>query len=232
MSTSTRAASYGTHWVRTLALFTVGLAAMAGLFSAAKLEVMAQQIVFQDTTAKFSASTVTGEDIGFGTLPMKQRVADGSNTTDPVLRAGFAKAEINGFCLTQQEKLPAIGWVTLTVTAGDGDPETMEIAADNLVIDVLGLRGDDRGINLDGVVQIGVTTSDITTVGNVDNPLGAPTNNGGAGWFGIDADKGEIFNAKGTLYDAVIGGPAALPNLSLNLTPGEGPHCDTMPLPN
>lgn len=153
-----------------------------------------------------------------------------------MLSAGFATGTLDGFCLSQVQSLPVIGDVVVRVTAGDGDASTREIDAVNVQFDVVQLRGRNAGVNLDGMVHIGVASQDITTLTGVDNPLGAPL---GIGWFGIDATKGDIHEAKGFLYDAEIGGPINLPNLRISVLPRSagGTECwgtltDTTTLPH
>lgn len=176
----------------------------------------------------FATGRVSGDDVGFGMVEMLTKSENGVTTTRRVLRAGFATGSLDGFCLSQKQTVPIVGVVTIKVTAGDGDPSTREISATNVQFDVWTLRGSGTGVNLDGVVQIGLASQDITTLPGVDNPLAAPT---GVGYFGIDATRGDIYEARGQIYNADIGGPMTLPGLAIQVVVGDHP-CSSDPLPH
>jgi hypothetical protein len=225
-------AAYGTRWRQALPLVMVAFVAMAGLMTLLRQDVLGAVVTYQGTTAKFSSGRVSGQDIGFG---MAQVNVAGAGTRN-VLAAGFATGSLDGLCVSQVQSLPVIGNVVIKLTAGDGNSSTREIQATNVQLDITQLRGAGTGINLDGRVQIGMASQDVTTLAGVDNPLGAPT---GTGWWGIDATAGDIFSAKGYLYDAEIGGPITLPGLRISVTPtaAGGTECwstpgDATPLPH
>lgn len=229
-------AAYGTRWRRTVPLMLLGFAAMAGILTLGRQEVLAASVTYQGTTAKFSSGRVTGQDVGFGMSQLTTKSGDGSTTVRNVLAAGFATGSLDGLCISQVQTVPLIGDVVVKLTAGDGDSGTREIQANNVQLDITQLRGSGTGVNLDGRVQIGMASQDITTLAGVDNPLGAPT---GTGWWGIDATAGDIFSAKGHLYDAEIGGPMKLPGLRISVVPkaAGGTECwstpgDSTPLPH
>lgn len=206
-------------------LMVLAFAAMAGLMALLRQDVLAAAVTYQGSTAKFSSGRVSGQDIGFG---MAQVNVAGAGTRN-VLAAGFATGSLDGLCVSQVQSVPLIGDVVIKLTSGDGDSATREIKATNVQLDITQLRGSGTGINLDGRVQIGMASQDVTTLAGVDNPLGAPT---GTGWWGIDATAGDIFSAKGYLYDAEIGGPMRLPGLRISVTPkaAGGTECWTTPV--
>lgn len=207
---------HGTSWRRALPVMVTGLAAMAGVVVLQQQNVLAASVVYEGTTAKFSSGRVTGQDIGFGMTQLSSKSASGTVSTRNVLSAGFATGSLDGLCVSQVQNVPVIGDVVIKLTAGDGNASTREIQAVNVQLDISQIRGNGTGINLDGRVQIGMASQDITTLPGVDNPLGAPT---GVGWWGIDATAGDIFAAKGFLYDAEIGGPMTLPGLRITVVP-------------
>jgi len=209
-------ATYGTRWRRTSVLMLLGIGVMAAMLSLVKAEVLAAQVTYQGSPAKFSTSRVTGQDVGFGMSNLTVKTADGTASTKKVLAAGFATGTLDGFCLSQVQNLPVVGDVVVKVSAGDGNATTSEIRASNVQFDITELRGAGTGLNLDGVVHLGVATEDITTLPGIANPLGGPT---GTGYFGIDATAGDIYQAKGYLYDAEIGGPMSMPGLEISVTP-------------
>lgn len=205
-------------------LALVAFAAMAGLMTLLRQDVLAAAVTYQGSTAKFSSGRVSGQDIGFG---MAQVNVAGAGTRN-VLAAGFATGSLDGLCVSQVQSVPLIGDVVIKLTSGDGESSTREVKATNVQLDITQLRGSGTGINLDGRVQIGMASQDVTTLAGVNNPLAAPT---GIGWWGIDATAGDIFSAKGYLYDAEIGGPMTLPGLRITVTPkaAGGTECWTTP---
>jgi hypothetical protein len=194
----------------------LGVASMVGLLTLQRHDILAASVTYQGTTAKFSSGRVTGQDIGFGMTQLPSESSSGAVTTRNVLAAGFSTGSLDGLCVSQVQTIPVIGDVVIKLTAGDGNASTRELQAANVQLDITQIRGNGTGINLDGRVQIGMASQDITTLPGVDNPLGAPT---GVGWWGIDATAGDIFGAKGYLYDAEIGGPMTLPGLRISVVP-------------
>lgn len=221
-------AVYGTSWRRTVPMAILGLAAMSTLAGLARADVLASNLVYQGSPMQLSSTRVTGLDVGFGMSTMQSKNAAGVVTTKNVLSAGFATGSVNGMCLSQVQNVPLIGDVTIKLKVGDGNASTLETKAVNVQFDVASLRSNNSGVNLDGMVHIGVASSDITTLPGVDNPLGAPT---GVGWFGLDASKGDLYEVRGRLHNVEIGGPMALPGLKITVVPG-GSQCDADPLPN
>lgn len=212
--------SYGTRWRRTAPVLVLGMGALVVLLGLVRVDVIALNGVYSGSAAKFSSSGVTGADVGFGVAEMTRKRADGTTETLEVVRAGFATAELNEFCMSMVESVPLVGDVTIKITAGDGNPGTYEIKASNIVLDLEKIKGTGTGVNLDGEVQIGLATQDITTLSGVVDPLGQP----GIGYFGIDAARGYLYNISGRLHNAEIGGPIQLPGLQITVTPG-GSEC-------
>lgn len=218
----------GTRWGRAcvMALLATGVVlALAGLM---RSQVLATSFVVQGTTADFATSQVTGTDVAFAMTTISSKSAAGAVTSRPVYSAGFATGQLDGLCLSQAQSLGPLGTFTLRIEAGDGVAGTTEISASNMQFDLTRLRGTGSGIKLDGMVQLGLASSDVTTTPGTANPLGAPA---GTGYWGIDATAGNIANVRGTLYDAQIIGNASLPNLTITLTPGTGSSCANSPLP-
>lgn len=219
MSRYPRAASepvrYGTRWGRaTLVTALSGslLAAMAALVSTNVLAAYVS-IDSQAAPSEFNTSQIVGQDVAFG---MAQ--ASVAGTPKPVLRAGFASATLDGFCLSKTESVLGLFNVTLKVTAGKGSAG-VDIQANNASFDLTSLRG--NAINLEGKDQVGQATTDVTTTMTGSaydaNPLGAPTAGYGKGWVAIDASKGTLTGVKGKLYSAQVQGDITLPNLSIGV---------------
>ena len=226
---------YGTRWGRTNALIVVALLVVGGILVAVKQQVLAASIVFQSSTSQLATSAIDGSDVGFGVVRMNRStgVSGGSDLRN-VLRGGFANGKLDGLCVSQVQTILGVT-VTLKITAGDGVLGSYEIQGSNALFDIASIRGtsgsNGSGINMDGRAQFGLAASDVTTTttnGIFDvNPLAADQ---GTGWFGIDADKGNLYNIRGTIYNGVIGGPFSLPNLSITVVPGTS-GCDASPLP-
>lgn len=206
---------YGTRWKRTGPAAAAGLALVAGVLGMMRIGVLAAPgVTYQGAAAKFSTGRVAGQDVGLGISTMTRKSADGSTSQVKVLSAGFATGTLDGFCLSQTQSIAPFGTVVIRVTAGDGDATTREINAVNVQFDLTELRGNGTGLNLDGIVQMGLATQDVTTLAGVDNPLGAPL---GGGYYGIDASAGDLHQVKGYLFNAEIGGPMRLPNLTIRV---------------
>jgi len=151
----------------------LGLGAVCGMAVAAANSVLGFQanltIMNSNATGalngfSMSSSRLTAVDAGFGMAPVQQQ--DG--TWKNVLRAGFSSATISGLCLSKTEKLPIIGTdYTLRLTSPSS---AGSISASNGVFDITDIAADtsgaapNNGINLKGNTQVGLTTTDITTV--------------------------------------------------------------------
>lgn len=219
----------GTRWGRACVMTVLATGVVVALAGLMRSQVLATSFVVQGTTAEFATSQVTGTDVAFAMTTIGSKSSAGAIASRPVFSAGFATGQLDGLCLSQAQSLGPLGTFTLRLVAGDGVAGTTEISALNMQFDLTRLRGTGSGIKLDGVVQLGLASSDVTTTTGTANPLGAPT---GTGYWGIDATAGNIANLRGTLYDAQIIGNASLPNLTITLTPGTGASCATSPLPH
>ena len=221
---------YGTRWRRTGALFGFGFVTIAVLVGLVRTSVIASSIVVQNGSASFATSSIIGQDVGLGVVPMTKK----NGTTASVLRAGFAAVSLNGFCLSKTDSVAGLTY-TITITAGDDNLATNEITANKAVLDLTSLRTTGQagqtgnGAVLQGVNQFGLAATDITTTktgGNFDaNPLEASTTNYGKGAFGIDATGGTLFSVKGVLWDAQVNGSINLPNLKITVKPGTSAAC-------
>lgn len=215
---------YGTRWVRLVAFAGVSGALLASMAAMVSTNVLAAfvSVNSQAEPARFNSSQIVGQDVAFG---MAQANVNGA--TKSVLRAGFATATLDGFCVSKTENVLGLFNVTIKVTAGNNAPGA-DISANNASFDLLTLRGSQ--INLSGKNQVGQATTDVTTTktgANFDaNPLGAPTAGYGKGWVAIDAASGTLTGIKGRLYSAQVQGDITLPNLGISVTGDSGFTCD------
>lgn len=219
MSTTRQGTRWGRAGIASLVGFgvTAGMAAMVfnGVFAGTDAT-----IVIQNASAQFYSSEIDAVDAGFGMTPVNTQTG-----TKAVLRAGFAKADLNGLCITKTE-----GPFTITLKAGDGT-SALDVHANNASFDLTSLRGDGaNGIVLYGSDQVGLATTDITTLPGQSpydsNPLGAPTANKGQGWTGIDVSSAKLYNVSGTIWQAQITGNINLPKLQILVNNG---GCPTPP---
>lgn len=214
---------YGTRWGRAGAAVGLSGSLLAAMGAMVSTNVLAAHVSIdsQASPSQFNTSKLTGQDVAFG---MAQANVNGA--TKSVLRAGFAQATLDGFCVSKTESVLGIFDVTLKVTSGNGAAGD-DIIARNASFDLTQLRG--TQINLEGKDQVGQATADVTTTktgGVFDaNPLGAPEAGYGKGWVAIDASRGTLTNLKGKLYSVQIQGDITLPNLSIGVGGDYGYAC-------
>lgn len=192
----------------------LGLALLGGMIAFTWSPLAARafdaSLKIQGGSATFSSSEIYAKDAAFGTAVV---TAPSAPNGLPVLRAGFASASMNGFCLTKTESFPVIGSLTLKLTSGDDNP-TVETDIDNgnreirsnvAAFDITYLNASKGGIYLDGVTQIGLATPDLTTYSQAWTANHAATPNGApyqANPFG--ADLGNTASS-GDWYDSGTG---------------------------
>lgn len=215
---------YGTRWGRAATTFVAAGGLLATMAAMVSTHVLAAYVSIdsQAKPSEFNTSKLTGQDVAFG---MAETSVNG--TTKSVLRAGFAQATLDGFCVSKTENVLGLFDVTLKVTSGNGAAGD-DVVANNASFDLTELRGDQ--INLEGKDQVGQATADVTTTktdGDYDaNPLSAPTAGYGKGWVAIDAARGTLNNVKGKLYAVQIQGDITLPNLSIGVGGDYGFACN------
>ena len=219
-------ARHGTRWGRAAIMAAAGIGVIVAMASLVLQHVLATYVVFntQSTPASFNTSALVGQDVGFGMVP-----ANVNGSGKAVLRAGFATASLDGFCLSKSETIAGLT-IVVKITAGNNAPGTSgDITANNVSFDLPSFKASGSGIAMSGMDQIGLTTDDITTTrtgGAYDiNPLGGPLTRYGQGWVGIDASQGTFTQLKGKIYSAEIQGSINLPHLSITTSPG-GTACD------
>ena len=235
--------TYGTRWRRMVAAMTVGfglLAVMVTAMGSSASAVFSPTLTINNGSSTFSSTNIHAADAAFGTsLVQTQAAASSGGDWTPVLRAGFASATMNGFCLSRVEEVGMLGSYTVRLTSGDDDPATNEINAQMAVFDITQFRAAAApGINLQGVAQIGLASTDLTTnpgsAPYAANPMGLPQafdsswyqasgnggHNNGQGFTGIDATVADLNSVYGDVWQAQIEGKVTLPNLEIELLPG------------
>ncbi len=231
--------AYGTRWGRASVAMVIGIGLLATLLTAMRTELISafdSTITINNGNATFASSRIYAADAGFGTAVVGRQ--DGG--TQPVLRAGFASATMNGFCLTKTESVPLVGDVTFHLQSGDGNASTSEISARSAAFDITYLRAaSSPGIDLKGSTQIGLATTDLTTTPGTApfdaNPFEVPKtfdprwysssrnggHNNGQGYTAIDATTADLNMVYGDIWQAQIEGDIALPDLRIRVVPGK-----------
>lgn len=228
---SDRTPTYGTRWRRACVLLVPATAAAVGLGALSSQDVLAGAVVFQNQPSTISTGGLVGEKTGIGVVKTR-RSASGQTADTDVIRVSLAQMRVDGLCVSQQQTIAGVDY-TVKVTAGDGTAETYETTGSAATLDLTQIRGDgDPGINLDGMVELGVAAESVTTTESggapVPNPLDAPD---GSGWFGIDADVGSFRNVRGTVYGLTLQELAKIPGFELSVTPGAS-SCADDPIPH
>lgn len=243
----------GTRWRRAVPAMLAGLSATAAMSAMVWTGAFGlnADLTVQNTGFSFATSKIVATDAAFGMTVVKK--ADGNRNA---LRTSFAGAALNGLCISKTESiLGGVGTVTFMLTSGDGNSSTNEITASNVAFDVVDLQAKNAGIQLQGSVQIGQSTPDLTTVPGAapfkSNPLGQTnsdfsngflenydssiwngTANGGKingqGFIGIDATQATLTTIYGKILQAQISGNINLPKLKITVTPGSGTSCETI----
>jgi hypothetical protein len=195
-------------------------------------------LVLQGQKSQFSTAKLSTTNVGFGITPIKA-----GTSTKYVLRMGFADGTLDGFCLSQTQRILGADF-TIRLTSRDGGLNVADVAGRNVQFDVTSVTSTNTpntsgdGIVLRGNVALGVATQSITTwqSGGVDvaNPLDAPESFTGINGrlFGVDSDVGDLYNLKGDIYDAVIEGPLTIKNLKIEVLPGSAASngCKSTPI--
>lgn len=205
----------------------VGVGALALAAVGVQRQVVAVDVVFQERPSQFAASGLSGRDMAFGTVPAEVSDGKGGTVTVPVLRGGFSKAEIDGLCVSQVQEILGVPY-TVKITAGDGTVGTTDVASSAATFDLVSVTGGEQpGVGLDGLVQIGQTPSDVTTVPGLANPLQAPA---GQRDLAISASGGNLTQVRGTVYGFSIDGADRIDGLAARIVPGTK-GCDGDDLP-
>lgn len=230
-----RGPQHGVRWRRATALNLVGLALLgciATLMSSGTTWGLGgPNLVLQGKKSEFSTAKLSTTNVGFGIVPIQVQTGTGKETRY-VLRMGFAAGSLDGFCLSQTERILGTDW-TVRVTSHDDVLDVADVSGKNVQFDITSATSTStpntsgNGIALRGNVALGVASQAITTwtdgTGNaVVNPLEGPDDFTGVNGrlFGVDSDVGELYNVKGDIYDAVIEGPLTIKNLRIEVVRG------------
>ncbi|MFF9814926.1 DUF6230 family protein [Streptomyces sp. NPDC014006] len=123
------------RWRRFALLAVPGCAATAALGIALAQGAVAASFAVSGQQFKVSADSLTGQGFAqYGTIDTNAR-----GDLLPVATVGIRTARINNLCQSVVTKLPVLGNISLTLTAGAGDTP---VEAENLFLDATQLEGD------------------------------------------------------------------------------------------
>lgn len=123
------------RWRRFAVLAVPGCAATAALGVALAQGAIAASFAVSGQQFKVSADSLTGQGFAqYGSIDTNAR-----NDLLPVATVGIRTAKINNLCQSVVTKLPVLGNISLTLTAGVG---ATPVEAENLFLDATQLEGD------------------------------------------------------------------------------------------
>ncbi|MEW2249231.1 MULTISPECIES: DUF6230 family protein [unclassified Streptomyces] len=123
------------RWRRFAVLAVPGCAATAALGVALAQGAIAASFAVSGQQFKVSADSLTGQGFAqYGNIDTNAR-----NDLLPVATVGIRTAKINNLCQSVVTKLPVLGNISLTLTAGAG---ATPVEAENLFLDATQLEGD------------------------------------------------------------------------------------------
>lgn len=200
---------YGTRWgVFGLALAPT-LALLGGLGAAVGSGALALTFVAHSGTLDLRTAGLTGDDLGVIVAPVRTATSDGSIRSAPGARIGVGSAKINGLCLAHEVSLLGRPF-TLLIEGGDENPQTFEIRADGLILDVTSVRA---AIGGGGEVQVNKNAADVRVP--AVGPLGGDPDN-----FGLQASTARLSDVEATVRDIVVPDLLDVPNFRITVVAG------------
>lgn len=188
-----------TRWGRTAVVAVPALGAIGAMTVAMAQGLLAATFAVSGVPMTISSDTMNGT--GFAGTVYE---AAGQGVT----YVGISQAQLNGLCAAVSPTVPVIGQVTLKITAGDADPNTNELSANDLLLDAKSLTGDGEF----GGLKLGVASSAMD-VGPAEVRKGATD-------FGLQAGTAKVDNLDASALSAQVAGQFTLTNLNLGVTTG------------
>lgn len=200
---------YGTRWGRFGLALAPTLALLAGLGTATGSGALALTFVAHSGILDLRTAGLIGDDLGVIVAPVRTATADGGPRSAPGARIGVGAARINGLCLAHEVSLLGRPF-TILIEGGDANPETFEIRADALILDVTSVRA---AIGGGGEVQVNKNAADVRVP--AAGPLG-----GDPADFGLQAASARLSDVEASVRDIVIPDLLDVPNFSLRVLAG------------
>ncbi|MEU5694107.1 DUF6230 family protein [Actinosynnema sp. NPDC020468] len=189
-----------TRWGRAAFVALPGLGLVAAMTAAMANSLLAASFAVSGVPIQLKSDDVDGS--GFGGV-VSARGSQG------VAYAGFSEARLSGLCAAMTPAVLGVEF-TLKLSAGDADPNTREIAAEDLLLDAKELTGNAEFTGL----KLGVDKSALDR-----GPAELRTEQGGSN-FGLQADTAHIGRLDASALSAAIGGTFKLDNLKLGVSTG------------
>lgn len=225
---------------RSLAIVAVGLAALAGMFSAVSQNAMAVNFTTGNNTFKLYSNYLDAQQAAAFLAPSSKQ--NGSNVG--VAELGIRTAKLAGLCAIAQESVGILGTFSLMITAGDNVPDSVAYTGTGLpatspALD-LSSAGQLQGSSLSGAItadNLFVNSNALAGFGNKISGLNlgqsAETVSGSAGlsWptgqtgpvngnFGLYANQLNVAGLNGETYGLNLAGAITLPKLAIKVLPG------------
>lgn len=207
----------GTRKTRSGVLTGAALAGLAGLFMGVSQNVLAVNFTTANTAYKVYTDKVSGLNAA-GYINTQDLYGA---TDDAVAQLGFKTATLNGLCAIAKQTLPALGDVSLLVTAGepvDGtitNPTGQAIQAQQLY-----LASDNLSGTGDQIAKLTLGQSADTLKMDTIPFAGTP------GAFGLQAETLNVSNLDADSYGIDLQGQINLPNLKIRVLPGAKTKAD------
>lgn len=207
----------GTRKARSGLFAGAALTGLAGLFLGVSQNVLAVNFTTANTAYKVYTDKVSGLNAA-GYINTQDLYGA---TDDAVAQLGFKTATLNGLCAIAKQTLPALGDVSLLVTAGepvDGtitNPTGQAIQAQQLY-----LASDNLSGTGDQIAKLTLGQSADTLKMDTIPFAGTP------GAFGLQAETLNVSNLDADSYGIDLQGQINLPNLRIRVLPGAKTKAD------
>lgn len=196
---------YGTRWVRGAAAF-----APATVASAAVGLAMAQGALaagFNVANQRFDLHIDQLDGSGLGAVLATAQTQDGAKPG--VLHAGLASAKLTGLCILVHQSLLGVNYTISIGSAG-----AQQSSGTNLLFDITDLSSTPATL---GGAMLGVSADTVTS--------GTQSLGGAPGAFGLTKGEVTLHNVTASAYQTQVVGGLTLPNLGINVHPGNVSKC-------
>lgn len=198
---------FGVRWKVLGAVLVPAFGAVAALTLAMANGLLAVTFSAQSGTVKLTTDGLNGDDLGIAVVTIPTKNSKGSTYN---VRIGVGAGRINGLCISQHVGILNQPF-TLLIKGGDADPNSFEINADGLILDVTDAQG---VIGAKGDLQVNKNGADVD-LGDTGIDLGASSNR-----FGLQASSAQLKNIVAVVRDINIPNLLEVPNFTVQVVPG------------
>lgn len=215
MLTRSRTGRRGTR-VRALPMMGAGLGAVAAMFVLVSQSVLAVNFTTSDTAYRIYTDRVSGH---YAASYINEQTTNAGKKA--VVQFGFKAASLNGFCAITKQDLPALGTVSVVITAGEPvDGTTTAPAGKTIEANWLYLASDSLTGNGDQIAKMNLGQSADTLMTDTTAFPGTP------GGFGLQAEVMNISKLDAASYGIGLDGQISLPDLKIRVLPGARGYAD------